>query len=58
MDNYFYKCEKCGYVHLVPAYWMAFNPEEMVEQEHLDRKNGEQCTEKQLKWMQEEQNEK
>lgn len=54
MDNYFYKCEKCGYVHLVPAYWMSFQAEREIEQPHLDRINGKECTEKTLQWIQEE----
>lgn len=53
MDNYFYKCEKCGYVHLIPAYWMNFNPEEDLEQEHMDRSIGEICTEKLLGFIEE-----
>lgn len=53
MDNYFYKCEECGYVHLVPAYWMSFNPEPEIEQEHMDLSTGNECSEKKLKWIQE-----
>ena len=36
MENYYYRCEYCGYVHLVPAYWVSYNPEEEIEQEHFD----------------------
>lgn len=53
MDNYFYKCEKCGYVHLVPAYWMNFSPEKELEQEHFDKSIREVCIEKQLSLLEE-----
>lgn len=43
MENYFYKCEKCGFVHIVPAYWVSYNPEEEVALEHMDLKTGETC---------------
>lgn len=43
MEHYIYKCEKCGFVHLVPGYWVSFNPEATEEMEHLDLKTGEVC---------------
>ncbi|WP_171903741.1 hypothetical protein [Cellulosilyticum sp. I15G10I2] len=43
MENYFYKCELCGFVHLVPAYWVAFNPDSEVELIHINMKTGEEC---------------
>lgn len=44
MDNYFYKCPVCGFIHLVPAYWVSYNPEEEIEMAHLDMKQGTECS--------------
>ena len=44
MENYFYKCPVCGFVHLVPAYWESFSPEETLELEHINLKTGEPCS--------------
>ncbi|MBP3887552.1 MAG: hypothetical protein J6F30_07860 [Cellulosilyticum sp.] len=43
MENYFYKCKVCNFVHIVPAYWVSYNPEEVLELEHVDLKTGEDC---------------
>ncbi|MDF2612722.1 MAG: hypothetical protein K0S71_508 [Clostridia bacterium] len=43
MENYFYKCEVCGFVHLVPAYWTSFNPDPEVEFIHINMQTGEEC---------------
>lgn len=44
MEHYIYKCRTCGFVHLVPAYWVSYEPEETVEMEHLDLKAGDLCS--------------
>lgn len=43
MENYFYNCDKCGFVHLIPAYWVDFRPESEMELIHINLKTGEQC---------------
>lgn len=43
MENYFYKCESCGFVHLIPAYWSSFNPDEELEFAHINRQTGKDC---------------
>ena len=43
MENYFYKCEICGYVHIVPAYWVSFSPEEEMESPHICPETGACC---------------
>lgn len=43
MENYFYKCMLCGFVHIVPGYWVSYNPEGEVELEHIDLKTGDNC---------------
>ena len=35
MDQYFYKCPVCGYVHIVPGYWVSYDPPEEMEQPHF-----------------------
>ncbi len=42
MENYFYKCPHCGFVHLVPAYWVSFSPPDTMEFPHIDD-NGNSC---------------
>ncbi|MDF2594230.1 MAG: hypothetical protein K0R69_571 [Clostridia bacterium] len=44
MENYFYKCEICGFVQLVPAYWTSFNPDLEMSFSHIDRRTGEECS--------------
>lgn len=44
MENYFYKCPICGFVHLVPAYWSAYSPEKEMELEHVNFNTGEPCS--------------
>ncbi|WP_180270668.1 hypothetical protein [Sporanaerobium hydrogeniformans] len=51
MENYFYKCEVCGFVHLIPAYWVSFNPERMTEFLHINKETGRECTNSQLLLM-------
>lgn len=52
MENYFYKCPQCGFIHIVPAYWVSYNPEDEVELEHMDLKTGENCPISVLKLVQ------
>lgn len=54
MENYFYKCEVCGFVYLVPAYWVSYEPEAVVELEHMDLKTGGNCACQLLKLLQDE----
>ena len=42
MENYFYKCPVCGFVHLVPAYWVSFNPPCQMEFSHISEQ-GQDC---------------
>lgn len=44
MENNFYKCPVCGFVHLVPAYWSAFSPEKEMTLEHINLETKEPCT--------------
>lgn len=44
MENYFYKCPVCGFIHLVPAYWVSYEPAEEITFEHLDIKNSSECS--------------
>lgn len=44
MENYFYTCPECGFVHLIPAYWVDFNPPEEYEMEHISMKTGDKCS--------------
>lgn len=53
MENYFYKCPVCGYVHLVPAYWVSFSPEEQLEQVHINPKTGQLCEQMNLNLLEE-----
>lgn len=43
MENYFYKCPVCGFVHIVPAYWVSFNPEDTMEFPHVNPETKEDC---------------
>lgn len=43
MENYFYKCSHCNYVHIIPAYWVSYSPEQEIEQPHLNPETGEFC---------------
>jgi len=52
MENYFYKCSTCGFVHIVPAYWVSYSPESEVELEHMDLKTGDNCPNICLKLLQ------
>ncbi|MCX7923206.1 MAG: hypothetical protein N3B21_14535 [Clostridia bacterium] len=44
MENYFYKCPLCGYVHLIPAYWVSFSPEEEMSLQHVNMETKEFCS--------------
>lgn len=44
MENYYYKCEICGYTHIVPAYWVSYNPEKNMEFPHVNIESKEDCT--------------
>lgn len=57
MENYFYKCRVCGFVHIVPAYWVSYEPEATVELEHIDLKRGENCACHTLDLLQDEEQE-
>ncbi len=41
METYSYKCPVCGYVHLVPGYWVSYDPPAELEQPHFHE--GELC---------------
>lgn len=43
MENYFYKCPICGFIHLVPAYWVDFAPTDVIELVHMNMKTGKDC---------------
>ncbi len=48
METYFYKCEVCGFLHIVPAYWVEYSPPEVYEMDHLNPENGNHCEQKNL----------
>lgn len=35
MEQYLYKCPVCGYAHIVPGYWVSYDPPERLEQPHV-----------------------
>ena len=41
MEQYTYKCPLCGYVHIVPSYWVSYDPPATLSQPHFQ--NGEMC---------------
>lgn len=43
MDNYFYQCPVCGFVHIIPAYWVSFNPEDEVALPHVNPQTQQDC---------------
>ena len=51
MENYFYKCPVCGFIHIVPAYWLDYVAEDEIKLEHLDIKSGKMCVNKNLKFL-------
>lgn len=53
MENYFYKCEDCSFVYVVPAYWVSFNPEETMEMLHVHPETQQECVNKVLKLVKE-----
>lgn len=57
MENNFYKCPVCGFIHLVPAYWSAYSPEKEMELEHINLSTGEKCVHH-LELQDDEQNDK
>lgn len=54
MNQYFYMCDACGFVHIVPVSSLAYNPEGEVELEHMDYKSGEECACYKLELLQDE----
>ncbi|MGI6031169.1 MAG: hypothetical protein ACOX7F_06670 [Eubacteriales bacterium] len=48
MEAYFYRCPKCGFLQMVPAYWVDYDPKPVYEMEHLDMQTGEPCPVKEL----------
>jgi len=52
MDCTYYKCETCGFVHQVPAYWSDFSPEEEMEMPHMNLETKEMCEDVRLKLIQ------
>lgn len=49
MEMIYYKCETCGFVHQVPAYWSGYAPEEELEMAHIDLKTKAPCSDTVLK---------
>ncbi len=43
MENYFYKCNVCSFVHLVPAYWVSFSPEKEMDFLHVNPETQKDC---------------
>jgi len=43
MENYYYKCPKCGFIYQMPEYWASYSPEDTTEYPHIDMKTGEMC---------------
>ncbi len=43
MENYFYECSLCNFVHIVPAYWVSFDPEEEMMFPHICPETKEDC---------------
>lgn len=43
METYFYKCPVCGFTHQVPAYWVSYAPEALMEFPHMSFKTKESC---------------
>ena len=40
METYSYKCPICGYVHLVPGYWVSYDPPAELEQPQRRPRSG------------------
>lgn len=43
MENYNYKCLECGFVHIVPAYWVSFSPDDEMLMPHINMETNEHC---------------
>ena len=43
MECNYYKCEKCGFLHQVPAYWSGFDADEEMEMPHINLETKEMC---------------
>lgn len=54
MEQYFYKCPVCGYTHVVPGYWVSYDPPQSLEQPHF--MDGTLCENEELILMQGEEN--
>jgi hypothetical protein len=53
METYFYKCMICGFVHIIPAYWVSYNPETTMEFPHVNHDTKEDCVNPVLQLMKE-----
>ena len=51
MESYSYRCPVCGYVYLVPAYWMSYSPEETTDFPHMKPGTDEICENITLAYM-------
>jgi len=49
MEVIYYRCETCGFIHQVPAYWADFNPDQSMEMPHLNLETKLMCTDLDLK---------
>ncbi len=54
LEQYFYKCPVCGYTHVVPGYWVSYDPPQSLEQPHF--MDGTLCENEELILMQGEEN--
>jgi len=52
MEMVDYRCPICGFIYQVPAYWSSFDPDEVVNLEHINVKTGEMCMDKNLQKVQ------
>lgn len=48
MEMLLYKCEICGFVYQVPAYWSDFSSETHLEMTHVNLQTQEMCSCNQL----------
>lgn len=45
MDCNYYKCETCGFIHQVPAYWSDYSADKNMEMVHMNLNTKEMCEE-------------
>lgn len=43
MDCKYYKCQKCGFVYQVPAYWSGYDEDGTIEMPHVNLETKEMC---------------